>query len=53
MTTRRLALLALRAWPGAAIILFASTITYAMGFHRGYLARAAEEFQWHTLWEAQ
>ena len=51
--TRRLILKAQRSWPGVAIILFSSTAAYALGFHRGYLARAAEEFQWHTLWEAQ
>ncbi len=51
--TRRLWLTFLRVYPGAALVVLVAAIAYALGHHRGYVERAAEEFRWHTSWEVQ
>ncbi len=51
--TRRLRLTLLRIYPGLAFLALAAGLGYVIGHHHGYVARAAEEFRWHTMWEPQ
>ncbi len=51
--TRRTFLALLRIWPGAGLVVLVGVAGYVLGHHYGYLARAAEEFQWHNEWEVQ